>query len=495
MYLIFIYLAIGLILFSYFEQFRNSASYASWMFLALILIVIGYLIYKTFYKEEAESTVSEGGKEEYCDEKGDGMTSEGPFEEEVDFDTLETSNLDSFNLLTSKGFSLSNGVAPKTKITYESFKKWYKTPEFLQQHSTAMKSAMIIQKRKLLEVKAQQLENLKLLKPKNKNSFLSLLDKMDESKPIETIIESINTLLEELSAKYKKISPDYAYECLSQALTDREHGIDSMVGREDIKDFLALQIYTFAKNPRIFYSVFQNIAIYGDAGVGKTKLAKVIGYVYSKCGVLIRSNVFETTKKNFTTAYVNESARKTSTILMSNLSSVIFIDEAYDLAPPETIYGKGLDHSSEALTELVNFLDKMIGLSLVIVAGYEVPMKERFMTANEGLPRRFPHVIYLKNYNAKELTFILCKFLSSTCKEICFTPTQKDYIYTLLSHVVAQRPDVFKNQAGDMLNLSGSISRTIYGTPDKQWGRDFEDLIVSGMNDFLSSNNIMVKSL
>lgn len=489
--LILLYLIIGMTLFSYFEKIRNSNNYTSWIFLGIIIVAIVYLVYTQFYKtdEDIELTNIPGEEPNDMEEKGNEYID--------DFHEANEGNEDfnNFNLMTSKRFSMIDGIISKPKITtYESFKKWYTKPEFLHQYANAMKLALSLQRRKLLDIRNQQIENFKLIKSKNKTAnIFSPLDKGEESKSIETIIETINGLLLELATKYKKISPDYALECLTSALTDKENGIDSMIGREEIKDFLALQIYTFSKNPRVFYSTFQNIAIYGSAGVGKTKLAKVIAHVYAKCGVLIRGNVFETTKKTFTTAYVNESARRTSNILMSNLSSVIFIDEAYDLGPQDLPYGKGIDHCSEAIAEIVNFLDKMMGLSLVIVAGYAELMETRFMTANEGLPRRFPNVIRLEDYNAKELAYILCKFLNSTCKDIHFSNTHRDYIYTILSHILAQKPDIFKNQAGDMLNLSGSISRSIYGTADKKWEKDSEELILSGINDFLASNNIMIR--
>jgi stage V sporulation protein K len=312
---------------------------------------------------------------------------------------------------------------------------------------------------------------------------------------IETTISQINLLLSEIKKRETSITIDSTRQGLISALTDKDNGIDSLTGRAEIKDFLALQLYTFAQNPRIFFSNFQNMAIYGSSGVGKTKLAQVIGHVYASSGILVRNHVHVVTKQSMTTAYVNESAKMTRKLLLANLESVVFVDEAYDMSPPPTIFGNGIDHGHEAITEMVNFIDKMKGLSIIIVAGYEDEMETRFMKANEGLLRRFPHKLILKPYDSKELTDILVKFLVSTCPEIKFTEKNGNYLYTAISYINKQHPDIFKNQAGSMENLSGYISRAIYGSPGKKWPQDAELILLAGINGFLAQQGVTLEQL
>lgn len=196
-----------------------------------------------------------------------------------------------------------------------------------------------------------------------------------------------------------------------------------------------------------------------------------------------------------TTAYVNESAKMTRKLLLANLEAVVFVDEAYDMTPPPTVFGNGIDHGHEAVTEMVNFIDKMKGLSIIIVAGYEDEMEKRFMKANEGLPRRFPHKLILQSYGSKELTDILIKFLLTICPELKFTEFQGNYLYTIISYINKQHPDMFKNQAGDMDNLSGFIARAVYGSIGKIWPRDGEEIILNGVNAFLSRKGVSLELL
>ena len=52
------------------------------------------------------------------------------------------------------------------------------------------------------------------------------------------------------------------------------------------------------------------------------------------------------------------------------------------MCPPPNLLGRTIDHGYEAITELVNFLDKHMGLSIVIAAGYEKDMEERLSTGD-----------------------------------------------------------------------------------------------------------------
>ena len=210
----------------------------------------------------------------------------------------------------------------------------------------------------------------------------------------------------------------------------------------------------------------------------------------------MRRKVRNVTKQEFTSSYVNESAQLTRELLMSTLEGVLFVDEAYDLCPPTSTLGRGVDHGHEAITELVNFLDKNMGLSIVIAAGYEDEMEERFMGANQGLSRRFPHQIRLKNYDPKQLTDILLKFLSEYTDTIKIGNIEAGYIYTVIDFLHTNVEDIFSKQAGDMLNLSNDIVRSIYGSVTRRWSktdhRNNALMLLTGFNDHLRGKGISI---
>ncbi|MCA9750274.1 MAG: hypothetical protein KC414_14285, partial [Romboutsia sp.] len=156
------------------------------------------------------------------------------------------------------------------------------------------------------------------------------------------------------------------------------------------------------------------------------------------------------------------------------------------------------DHGREAIAEMVNFLDKHIGLSVVIVAGYEKDMERRFMTCNEGMPRRFPHVIRLSGYDSAQLTNLLLTFLMQKSPEIIFEDEESNYLYALINYTMQERTNIFSKHAGDMLNLAGHLIRAIYGSKDYTWSKtnhkNNNKLLLKGFNDYLRGEGLSIKN-
>jgi hypothetical protein len=494
------YISIGLLLYGFLMELskpkQGAQKWVTLAFIILFMVIIGYFAW-VYYKDQYKKVDKNGDVVINEDNSNDIVDSESEPEQTADFvqDSYKSQK---------REFVLVDGVANYDdggQIVYEDFKDWYLSPEFLKKYTESIKDGLRIKKKRLLEVKRQFTADLKTIKGsgKPKDALASLLNKfektVDDSKILEETISQIDLLLGEIKKRETNLSIDTTRKGLISAITDKNNGIDSLVGRQDIKDQLVAKIYAFSQNPRIFLSNFQNMAIYGPSGVGKTKLAKVIGHVYSKCGILIRDHVHIITSQSLTTAYVNETGRMTRRLLLANLESVVFIDEAYGITPPANLLGESLDHGKDAVNEIVNFLDKMKGLSIIIVAGYEEKMKSQFFSANEGLPRRFPHILLLKPYQSKELTDILIKFLLVNCPNLKFNNQHGNYLFTIINYLNKENPKIFENQAGAMENLANSIATSIYSTPGKHWLNDYEELIFYGVNSYLAQNNISLEIL
>ena len=291
-------------------------------------------------------------------------------------------------------------------------------------------------------------------------------------------------------------------ENLHEAIYNEEYGLESIIGREDIKNNIASQIYSLSKNATIFLKSFNNISIYGSAGVGKTKLANTIAFVFSKIGILSKNKVKVITRTDLVGQYVGQTGPKTRSILIGSLESIVFIDEAYQLTecPDENtgIRRTSNDFGSEAITELVNFLDKFIGLNIVIVAGYEKLMSRCFMTFNEGLPRRFPNNLILQKYSNEELTGILyTNIILGVSEDIIIDDDIADLLFTIVSELSIKDENIFKNQAGDMLNLAGFISKSINSSYRIEWiNNNITNnipIIFSGFNNFLKTKHLRIQ--
>lgn len=204
----------------------------------------------------------------------------------------------------------------------------------------------------------------------------------------------------------------------------------------------------------------------GPAGSGKTKIAGVVAYVYNNLGLLSSANkngkFLVVTRADLVGGAVGHTAPKTRDYLEKILEGVLLIDEAYQLSgcPDQSGSFSSKDYGQESITEIVNFIDKHIGLSVIIAAGYEGKIVDCFLAINEGMKRRFPNNMRLMLYSAKDLYEILMAFISDKFKFNVFTPSQSQYIYKLIENLHGKEYNdelLFSNQAGDMLNLANQL--------------------------------------
>jgi SpoVK/Ycf46/Vps4 family AAA+-type ATPase len=166
----------------------------------------------------------------------------------------------------------------------------------------------------------------------------------------------------------------------------------------------------FIKDPRLFRTKLMNFMLVGGAGTGKTTLASVIGDVFAKAGIFVGNRLIEAGRAELVGQYEGQTVARTRNFLINNLDSgVIFIDEAYAITPWQN--GKPEGYGSEATTALVEFMTRYIGLYCIIVAGYEMQMTRYFLPTNEGLSRRFPNKLVLRNRSPDDLVLVFKRAL------------------------------------------------------------------------------------
>lgn len=384
-------------------------------------------------------------------------------------------------IVTTKVHSKTNG------ITYTQLLTEIEKPVFIVKVANTIRDLIGYKYTKyvdLHQLNSKLYTNLKKRVDKLRDNGHSAED-ISEIIPIYKNLASILLNLEDMIERLKnhKVTNLSVKNGLLVALTDKEYGLASLVGREEIKNIISGQIYSLSHGRFIFTEHFNNIRIYGGPGVGKTTLAKILGYVFSKIGILVKGDVRCVTAVDFIGSYIGQTAPKTVSLLMDSLESVLFVDEAYQLAGSTKSYS----YASDSITEIVNFTDKYIGLGIIIVAGYEDRMGE-FMKSNDGLLRRFPYLYNLRPYTNEELANILTiKLKKSLPSTIIIDENTKNFLLKIISKLGGR----LKNQAGDMLNLASSISRSICSAYKVKWvnGRIKNNTVIllEGVNNFLLS--------
>ncbi len=284
---------------------------------------------------------------------------------------------------------------------------------------------------------------------------------------------------------------------LTEAVNNRDNGVLSLSGeaRAFIRNFLCKQIFILSRGYASFTGSFTNMIFTGSPGVGKTKLAKSVGFVYGKIGILINGDTIVASPKDLVGSYIGHTAPKTVGVLMKGLENVLLIDEAYQLVPcTNGVLGTETNFGGESITEIVNFLDKFVGCSVMIVAGYSREIKNCFLDVNAGLERRFPIRWELPLYGSFELYEI---FVKEVIKKIGvkFDRETAVFAYSLINQLYTANKEVFKNQAGDMINLVSLFVEEYYGNLNYEWDRSSEDkrgIIVAVLNQFLRPSGFSI---
>lgn len=221
---------------------------------------------------------------------------------------------------------------------------------------------------------------------------------------IKNIIDLLNIIY-----KYKN-DPEIKYNINIKILHEIKEPLEelnNMIGMEKLKNNIVDQILYFIQgmNKTKNGGDYMHTVLYGPPGTGKTEVAKIMGNLYSKLGILSKGTFMKVTRSDLIAGYLGQTTLKTRDVIKEAIGGVLFIDEAYSLGNSE----KRDSFAKECIDTLCESLSDNKDNLMVIVAGYEKELKECFFNYNQGLDSRFTWRFKTEEYTFENLNDIFIK--------------------------------------------------------------------------------------
>ena len=258
--------------------------------------------------------------------------------------------------------------------------------------------------------------------------------------PIENIDLSINSIADLLAVinKYPLSEKKYNVDIkMLHTIQPELNELNAMVGIVSLKSSILDQLLYYLQGFHKHGSAddYKHTVLYGPPGSGKTEIAKIIGRMYSKMGVIKKSVSSGTThlsggtsgplfkkitRADLVAGYLGQTAIKTKNLLNDSLGGVVFLDEAYSLGHKD-----GADSfSKECADTLCESLSHNRENIMFIIAGYEKELDVNFFGLNPGLESRFVWRFKIDNYTFDDLWQIFqhkVKVAGWTCDDMLIT--------------------------------------------------------------------------
>ena len=183
--------------------------------------------------------------------------------------------------------------------------------------------------------------------------------------------------------------------------------LNEMVGIKSLKNSILNQLIYLIQEPVLNDNIkgYKHTILCGPPGTGKTEIAKIIGQMYAKIGILKTATFKKVTRNDLIAGYLGQTAIKTKDVIDKCLGGCLFIDEAYSLghsSQNDSFSKECIDTLCEALSDHKDDL-------MVIIAGYENELDECFFGLNSGLKSRFIWKFKIDDYSPNELCQIFDK--------------------------------------------------------------------------------------
>ena len=184
-----------------------------------------------------------------------------------------------------------------------------------------------------------------------------------------------------------------------------------------------------------------HIVLTGNPGTGKTTIARKLGEILASIGYLDSGHVVEVDRSQMVSPYQGETPKVVNRLCDKAMGGILFIDEAYTLAPLSQS-GERDNQGAQALETLMKRMEDDRGKFVVIAAGYRTEMDNLFRI-NPGMRSRFNYFLNIEDYSPDELFQIMDVFAKS--KKYVFSPEAETLTRKMVKEMYQQRDKDFAN--------------------------------------------------
>ena len=207
--------------------------------------------------------------------------------------------------------------------------------------------------------------------------------------------------------------------------------LDALVGLKEVKEEVRLLVAEArAERARraagmVVAPPTRHLAFTGNPGTAKTTVARLLARIYNSLDLLSGGHLVEVSRAELVGRYIGQTAPLVRAAVERALGGLLFIDEAYALAPRDSEQ----DFGHEAIATLVKLMEDHRQDLVVVVAGYEEDM-DHFLSSNPGLASRFARRVRFPDFTDAELATIFRSMAAST--GIDLAPGVEEHVAALL---------------------------------------------------------------
>lgn len=197
----------------------------------------------------------------------------------------------------------------------------------------------------------------------------------------------------------------------------------------------------------------------GPPGTGKTEMARIMVDLLYGLNLIEERVLIEADRSSIVGTHIGQTEERMIHLLEAAWGGVLFIDEAYALAKPDS----PSDFGQEAIDVLIKAMEDYREDLVVIMAGYASDM-ERFLDMNQGFRSRVPYGFAFADYTPHELSQIALYMLEAKGYDCSFI---KDEIQRIVN----------------FCHRNGAIQG------NGRWARNFVERVIKEHNVRVSTEN------